>query len=218
VFFVSADQETELARENARLRKSQRLAAWAVGSWVIATIIFCVWTTPLGIYDASDDGFRFGDLVIAIWAGAIAYVILFSVAFNKDAAPPTRKMLAVSAVIPVACLIGGVVLASKHEQFDRGFKSFAAYTGHFPRNALGKPYISSDDSSVVTTCAKQIRTPDTHFCVETITQPHFKHRGDYVIEGSFRFRERDQDPTAPSGLILAPFDCSGDTVACPRSS
>ena len=206
-----------VARENARLRKRQLLVGWAVGSWVVATVIFCLWTAPLDVAHAGEDGFRFINLFNAVWVGGIAYLILFGVVFRSDDEPSTRKLLAISAVIPVACVIGGFALASKHEQFDRGFKSFAAYTGHFPRNALGEPYISSDYSSVVTTCAKQIRTSDTHFCVETITQPKFPHRGDYVIDGSFRFRERDQDSSAPPGLILAPFDCSGDTTACPRS-
>jgi hypothetical protein len=62
------------------------------------------------------------------------------------------------------------------------------------------------------------RTADTHFCVETVTQPKFAHRGDYVIQGSFRFRERDQDPDAPSGIILDAFDCSGNAAACAGSS
>ena len=211
---LSDSDDRDLARENARLRTRQLVAAWALGSWAVATVIFCAWTTPLTIADSGEDGFRFWNLLLAAVVGGIAYLILFSVAFNDDDEPSIRKLLAVSALIPAACLIGGFVLASKHEQFDRGLGSFAAYAGRFPRNALGEPFIVSDNSTIVTTCAKQVRTRDTYFCVETITEPLFRHRGEYVISGSFRFRRSDQDPEAPSGLILRPFACSGDTVVC----
>jgi peptidoglycan/LPS O-acetylase OafA/YrhL len=125
-------QAERLARENARIRKGQVLAACALGSWAIATVILCVWTTPFGITDAGRADFSIGNLVLAAFGGAALYALLFGIAFRDDDKPSTRKLLAVSAVIPLACLIGGFALASKHEQFDRGVQVVRCLHGSLP--------------------------------------------------------------------------------------
>jgi hypothetical protein len=146
-------------QENRELRKSQTLWAWGLASWLVAAIVFCTWTTPLGISNADDADLSFGNLAMAALAGAFAYAMLFGAAFahERDGVIGKRKLLAVGAVIPAACVVIGLGLHSRHVQWERGLSAFAAYTGHFPRNGLGHAYVESDRSSVVTVCAKQIQ-------------------------------------------------------------
>jgi hypothetical protein len=195
-------------------RDAMRLAVWALGSWLVATVIFCVWTTPVQVSQAGDATFSVGKLLICALVGGFFYIVGYAGLAEGGGELTTRRLLIVCAVVPVALLIAGGLLFGKHLQYRRGLDAFDTYTGRFPRSALGDPYVLSDRSSVVVVCARQVRTADTQFCVESITQPKYKHKGDYVIEGSFRFRERDQ--AGPAGSIDNAFDCSGTPVACPE--
>jgi len=45
---------------------------WGLGSWIVATIIYCAWTAPLGITNAGDAAFGPGNLLAAAVLGRLS--------------------------------------------------------------------------------------------------------------------------------------------------
>jgi hypothetical protein len=139
----------KLERENRELRRTQRLATAGITSWVVGTVIWCVWTTPIDFHNATDADWSFGNLVIAVIAGALVYGVLYGLLFTGSEVPTTRKLVAVGAVIPVALVVVGFALRPGHLVESRSLAAFTAYTGHFPRNALAS-YFPRKDSPLWT--------------------------------------------------------------------
>jgi hypothetical protein len=196
----------ELERENREIRRTQRLGIAGITSWIVATVVWCVWTTPIDFHNATDADWSFGNLVIAAIAGALVYGVLYGLLFTGSEVPTTRKLVAVGAVIPVALVVVGVALRPGHLVESRSLTAFTAYTGHFPRNALGDAYIADVYKNTGWVCAKQIRTRDTHFC--TVVWTGEKYPRNFHVAGGYRFRERDQD-IENTGLPINTFDCFG---------
>ena len=196
----------ELESDNRELRRQQRLAIAGITSWIVATVIWCVWTTPTGFHNATDADWSFGNLLIAAIAGGAAYGVLFGLVFTGSDVPTTRKLVAIGAVIPIVLVAVGFALRPAHLVESRSLTAFATYTGHFPRNALGDAYITELYKNIGWVCAKQIRTRDTHFCTVVWTGEKYPHN--FHVAGGYRFRERDQD-VENTGLPINTFDCFG---------
>lgn len=209
----------ELERENAELRlHAQHRTAHLAGltGWVIAFLVWCLWTTPLGLADADAPSFGAGNVLLAVVLGGFAQGLL--TAWAEDGGGDARRRLVVLVLaLPLTLVVAGAVVHHKHTWYDRGREAFTAYTGRFPSNALGEPSVMAAAHSVVTVCAPQLRTPDTHFCVETTTAPKYKFDGPTYgdINGSYRFRSSEQPEGLPNGFLpLTVFDCSGSASPC----
>ena len=201
-----ADENGRLTRDNRELRRKRDLWVAGLASWSVATVIWCAWTTPLSSSNATDADWSFGNLAMAVLLGAIAYSLLFGWAFIHDQDPSGRKLWAVGSVIPLVLLVAGFALRPEHLVASRSLRAFDTYTGDFPPNALGEPYIADTHENIAWVCAKQIQTRDTHFC--TVVWTGEKYRDNFHVAGGFRFHEEDQYDN-PSGIPVGQFDCFG---------
>lgn len=207
----------ERLHEDRRVEQDARIdngpsttSVWAAvaASWLAAALLFLYWVRPISP-DQYGEPIGYSDWVPVILGGGFLYGLIGSQLVER-VSRSWRTVAAWCLVLPVGLAVWGATLQDRHGYWREGVEAFNAYTGHFPRNALGEPYVLDEGSSVTTVCARQVKTQDTNFCVETVTDPDYDIPGEWDVLGSFRFRSGDQGGYAPEDVLFNQFDCTGD--------
>lgn len=209
------DHEREVARrvaarQLAEAEESQWRWTCALVSLGACVLVFATLVSPVSSSNAYD-GPLMETLLIAVPLGGAIGALLFG--GLQAAGVGRRRWVAAFAVAPAVVAGYGLYLSPVHTAYSEGRDAFIRYTAKFPEGALGEPYVLGDvprESGYVSVCARQVRTEDTVFCVDSAQRPSDSGTERFEVVGSYRFKEGGVDEYGGFDA----FDCAGDAVVC----
>ncbi len=197
------------AGDDHERRAIRRRIACALFSTVATVALLRVWVWPIYKSQVSEDAFP----DVLFWAVAVLPISL-GLVWEAERA---RSLLLGACVLPLTALIWGATLQHEHQQQDRAIAIFKRYTVHFPKGALGRPYIQQGPSGpgdgIATVCAHQPQRRDyTDFCIEEyFDRPHGLPD---EVAGGFRWHPHQEPAENETDDPSVVFDCFGDAVTC----
>jgi hypothetical protein len=142
---------------------------------------------------------------LARWAGGsiLLFVLApFAVYLAVRRRESVPRWLLGAVLIPAAALAVGLLNANNRHWQHQARDVFAAYTHRLPVGRLHEVHVRDQVGQYVTVCAAEGSSQIDGFCTEiNLSLPK-----DHQVEGGFRYRPED---------LTDPYDCFGDTVACP---